>query len=439
MKFNQLFPQQSRKVQLRRSIPDIKQLAPVMKFAVPQLDRRQARLSRAADVEDLRVIARRRTPRAAFDYVDGAALAEVTADRTREDFLACELIPHVLSGCEEVDLRTQVCGQDSALPFGIAPTGFTRFMHSEGEDAGASAAADAGIPFTLSTMGTRSIEEVAAASTRNRSNDGTNIPNNWFQLYLWKDREASKELLDRAKREGFSTLVVTVDTPVAGQRLRDVRNGMRIPPALSLKTVFDASYRPEWWFNFLTTDPLTFASLSDSTGDLPSLINAMFDPRLNLEDLQWIRAHWDGPLLVKGILTGADARRVLGAGADGVVVSSHGGRQLDRSLVPLRQLAEVADAVAEVSQQQGRRLEVLYDSGIRSGTDIAIALALGADFVLVGRAYLYGLMAGGREGVDRLIQLLADELRTSCHLLGVSGVHEIGREHIRVPWEINAK
>ncbi|WP_459587525.1 alpha-hydroxy acid oxidase [Corynebacterium camporealensis] len=404
---------------LTRSLPNPAELKNLLVFDKPSLDRRAARLSKAADVSDLRAIAKRRTPKPAFDYVDGAAREEVTSAESRSLFQQCRFVPSVLCGSPELDLFTEICGDSSALPLGIAPTGFTRFMHAEGEDAGASAATDAGIPFALSTMGTRSIEEVAESSGSGRR---------WFQLYLWKDHSACAELIKRAEAHGYDTLLVTVDTPVAGERLRDTRNGMRIPPRLTPGTVVDAAWRPEWWFNFLTTDPVTFASLTSTTGTLGELVNSMFDPALDFEDLEWIRSLWPGKLIVKGVLNPADARRVVDLGADGVVVSSHGGRQLDRVVSPLRQLEEV---VAEI----GDEAEVIYDSGIKSGADIAIALALGADFVLIGRAYLYGLMAGGREGVDRVIELLRAELMTVLRLLGLSSVKQLQRHHVITPWD----
>ncbi|HAT1290275.1 TPA: alpha-hydroxy-acid oxidizing protein [Corynebacterium striatum] len=409
-------------MRLKRQLPQVSELKNLMRFERPTLDRRAARLAEAADVWDLRKIAKRRIPKAAFDYVDGAARDEVTYDESRETFRSIRLLPHVLKGATELDLSVDIAGGRSALPFGNAPTGFTRFMHAEGEDAGASAATAAGIPFTLSTMGTRSVEEVERASGRGRR---------WFQLYLWKDRAASAELLRRAAASGYDTLVVTVDTPVAGQRLRDTRNGMRIPPRLTAGTVLDAAWRPEWWFNFLTTDPVTFASLTSTTGTLGELVNTMFDPGLNFDDLEWIREQWDGKMLVKGIVNPADARTVIELGADGVVVSSHGGRQLDRVVNTLR-------ALEAIRAELGPDAEIVYDSGIMSGTDIAIALALGANFVLIGRAYLYGLMAGGREGVDRIIELLTSELETACTLLGVSSVRDLKREHVITPWERGA-
>lgn len=403
---------------LARRLPDVGELSHLMRFGGIDLDRRAARLSRAADIEDLREIARRRTPRPAFDYVDGAAKQEITARRTREAFESVELLPRILHGIAAPDLSVEIAGTRSALPFGIAPTGFTRFMHAEGENAGAAAARNAGIPFTLSTMGTRSIEETAAAS-----GDGQR----WFQLYLWKDRERAQDLINRAKDSGYSALLVTVDTPIAGQRLRDVRNGMTIPPRLSAKTVIDASYRPEWWINFLTTDPLAFASLSDSSGDLPSLINGMFDPTLSMRDLEWIRSIWDGPLFVKGVLTEEDTRRSMDAGADGLVVSNHGGRQLDRAPVSLL-------ALPHVRREAGPDVPIILDSGIRTGEDIVAALALGADFTLIGRAYLYGLMAGGQEGVERAIDLLAEEVRVAMTLMGARTTADLTPESVRLSW-----
>lgn len=403
---------------LNRRLPDVAELRSLMHFPLPSVNRREARLAQAADVWDLRAIAKRRTPTPAFDYVDGAAGDESTARRTRDVFGQVELVPRVLSPNPEVDLSVSIAGQRSALPVGIAPTGFTRFMHSEGEDGGAAAAKKAGVPFALSTMGTRSVEEVAETGARR-----------WFQLYLWKDRDASLDLVQRAWASGYDTLLVTVDTPIGGQRLRDVRNGMTIPPRLNLKTVLDASYRPEWWFNFLTTDSLKFASLSDSATDLPSLINGMFDPNLSLEDLEWIRSVWPGKLFVKGVLTPDDALRMLDAGADGLVVSNHGGRQLDKAPTSLQALPVIRAAV-------GDDVELILDSGIMHGSDIIAALALGADFTLIGRAYLYGLMAGGEEGVSRVLELLAEEMRVTLHLMGIGSIAQLKESgQVRVRWD----
>ncbi|MGO2081049.1 MAG: alpha-hydroxy acid oxidase [Glutamicibacter arilaitensis] len=400
---------------LKRQLPDVAELLSLMKFKLPSANRRAVRLAAAADVWDLRTIAKRRTPTAAFDYVDGAAGREITATRARQVFDSVELLPRILHGTAHSDLSTTIAGAPSALPFGIAPTGFTRFMHSEGEIGGSRAAQKAGIPFSLSTMGTRSIEEVAAAAPEGRK---------WFQLYLWKDREKSKKLVERAAAAGFDTLLVTVDTPVAGQRLRDARNGMKIPPELTLKTVLDASYRPEWWYNFLTTDSLKFASLSDTSADLPTIINSMFDSSLDFEDLRWIRELWKGKLFVKGVLTTEDAAKAKAAGADGLVVSNHGGRQLDRAPIAF-------EALSEVRAEVGLEMEIIMDSGIMSGADIVAAFCAGADFVLIGRAYLYGLMAGGEEGVSRAIELLAKEVEVNMQLMGAASIKDLDESLIR--------
>ena len=400
---------------LKRQLPDVAELVSLMKFKLPTTDSRAARLASAADLWDLRTIAKRRTPAAAFDYVDGAAGREITARRAREVFDNVELLPRILHGTAHSDLSTTIAGAPSALPFGIAPTGFTRFMHSEGEIGGSRAAQKAGIPFSLSTMGTRSIEEVAAAAPEGR---------NWFQLYLWKDREKSKALVERAAAAGYDTLLVTVDTPVAGQRHRDARNGMKIPPELTLKTVLDASYRPEWWYNFLTTDSLKFASLSDTSADLPTIINSMFDSSLDFDDLKWIRELWKGQLFVKGVLTREDAAKAKAAGADGLVVSNHGGRQLDRAPIAF-------EALSEVRAEVGPGMEIIMDSGIMSGADIVAALCAGADFVLIGRAYLYGLMAGGEEGVSRAIELLAKEVEVTMQLMGAATIKDLDETLIR--------
>lgn len=331
--------------------------------------------------------------------MDGAAGREITATRAREVFDSVELLPRILHGTSHSELSTTIAGGPSALPFRIASTGFTSFMRPEGEIGGSSTAAKSGIPFILSTMDTRSIGEVAQAAGEGRQ---------WFQLYPWKDREKPEALVQRAAAAGYDTLLVTVDTPVASQWLCDVRNGMKTPPKLTLKTVLDASYRPEWWVNFLSTDSLKFASLSDASADLPTNINSMFDSSLKFEDLEWIREFWKGKLFVKDVLTVEDAAK---SKAGGLVVANHGGRQLDRAPVAFEELGE---ARAELGPEMG----IIMDSGIMSGADIVAALCAGADFVLIGRAYLYGPVAGGEQGVARAIELLAKEVEVNMHLMG---------------------
>ena len=290
-------------------------------------------------------------------------------------------------------------------------------MQAEGEIAGATAAAAAGIPFALSTMGTTSIEDVAAAAPHGR---------NWFQLYMWKDRERSMALVDRAAKAGYDTLLVTVDVPVAGARLRDVRNGMTIPPTLSPRTVVNAIPRPAWWINFLTTEPLAFASLDSWSGTVADLLDTMFDPTVTYEDLAWIKDQWPGKVVVKGVQSVDDARRLADAGVDAVLLSNHGGRQLDRAPVPFHLLPRVVEAVG--AHHPG--VEVHLDTGIMSGQDIVASIAHGARFTLIGRAYLYGLMAGGRDGVDRTIEILAGQIQRTMRLLGVRTLDELEPGHV---------
>jgi L-lactate dehydrogenase (cytochrome)/glycolate oxidase len=374
----------------------------------------ERRLAAALTIEDLRRVARRRTPRAAFDYTDGAADGEVSLARARQAFADVEFHPAVLRDVSTVDTSRVVLGQRSSLPFGIAPTGFTRLMHTQGEVAGVTAAAAAGIPFALSTMGTTSIEDVRAAAPDART---------WFQLYMWKDRDRSMALVERAARAGYDTLLVTVDVPVAGARLRDVRNGMTIPPTLTARTVLNAIPRPAWWIDLLTTEPLAFASLDSWSGTVAELLEVMFDPTVTYDDLAWIREQWPGRVVVKGVQTVDDARRLADLGVDAVLLSNHGGRQLDRAPVPFHLLPDVVAAV-------GDSVEVHVDTGIMSGQDVVAAIAHGATFTLVGRAYLYGLMAGGRAGVDRAIAILRDQVERTMRLLGVATLDELEPGHV---------
>ncbi|MEU2257719.1 alpha-hydroxy acid oxidase [Nocardia xishanensis] len=399
---------------MKRQVPKPRDLAPLLQFKKPEWNRNKRRLDAALTIEDLRTIAKRRTPKAAFDYTDGSAEAELSIARARQAFRDIEFHPAILRDVSKVSTGWQVLGAQVSLPFGIAPTGFTRMMQTEGEYAGARAAGRAGIPFSLSTMGTASIEDVARANPHGR---------NWFQLYMWKDRDRSMALVERAARAGFDTLLVTVDVPVAGARLRDKRNGMTIPPTLTPATILDALPRPRWWIDFLTTEPLAFASLDRWSGTVAELLDTMFDPTVDFADLAWIRDQWPGKVVVKGVQTLADARAVVDVGVDGIVLSNHGGRQLDRAPVPFHLLPSVA---AEL----GRETEIMLDTGITSGADIVAAIALGARFTLIGRAYLYGLMAGGEAGVDRAIAILSEQVERTMRLLGVAGLEELTPQHV---------
>jgi isopentenyl diphosphate isomerase/L-lactate dehydrogenase-like FMN-dependent dehydrogenase len=294
-------------------------------------------------------------------------------------------------------------------------------MHTGGELAGVAAAAEAGIPFTLSTMGTAAIEDVAQ-----RGRDISRSARTWFQLYVWKDRPRSADLIQRAAAAGMEALVVTVDVPVGGRRLRDVRNGMTVPPALTPRTLLDMVPHPAWWFDLLTTEPLAFSSLDHSSGAIRALFESMFDSSVTIDDLAWIKESWRGPLVVKGVQSVPDAVRIADAGADAIVLSTHGGRQLDRTAAPL----ELLPAVAASLRDHGGKTEIWLDSGIMSGADILAARALGANFALVGRAYLYGLMAGGQLGVTRAIQILRSEIERTMRLLGVTDMEQLTPEHV---------
>lgn len=399
---------------MNRKIPDPAEIFELLQFKKPEFNNKKRRLDAALTTQDLRRIAKRRTPAAAFDYTDGGAEAEISMRRAREAFEDIVFHPDILRPAQHVDTSTEVLGGLSALPFGIAPTGFTRLMQTEGEVAGAGAAGAAGIPFTLSTLGTTSIEQVKAANPGGR---------NWFQLYVMRDREISYGLVERAARAGFDTLMFTVDVPVAGYRMRDKRNGFSIPPQLTARTVLNAVPRPWWWIDFLTTPKLEFASLSSTGGTVGELLNSAMDPTISYEDLEIIRQLWPGKIVVKGVQNVADAVRLIDYGVDGIVLSNHGGRQLDRAPVPFHLLPQV---VREV----GRDATVMIDTGIMNGADIVAAVALGAKFTLVGRAYLYGLMAGGREGVDRMIEILRSEIERTMSLLGVSSLDELEPRHV---------
>ena len=400
-----------------RRLPRPAELRELLKPRRLPLSPTERRLATAYTIGDLRAVARRRTPRAVFDYTDGAAESESSLRRARQAFAGVEFHPNALRDVATVDLGVQVLGRRSELPFIFAPTGFTRMMHHEGEAAVLRVADRVGIPYALSTVGTTSIEDFAAVAPAARK---------WFQLYIWRDRDAGKDLVMRAGEQGYEAVVLTVDTPVAGARLRDVRNGLTIPPSLTLRTFVGGAMHPGWWLNLLTTKPLTFASLRHWGGTVADLIDAVFDPTLSLEHLAWLRRLWDGPLLVKGIHTVEDARMVVEHGADGVIVSNHGGRQLDRAAVPLGVLAKVVDAI-------GDRAEVYLDTGILNGGDIVAAMAHGATATLVGRAYLYGLMAGGERGVQRAVDILSAEATRTMRLLGVRSFAELTPAHVKLP------
>jgi L-lactate dehydrogenase (cytochrome) len=400
----------------RRRLPRWSEVRPYLRTGPIHVSPVERRLASAATIADLRKVARRHVPRAVFDYVDGAAETETSLQRSRDAYARLEFVPSVLRDVSGIDMSTTILGQAAALPLVFAPTGFTRLMHHDGEPAVTRVAGRLGIPYALSTLGTTSPEDVALAAPDT---------DRWFQLYLWNDRDAGLELVRRAKAAGFTALVLTVDTPVAGARLRDVHNGFTIPPTLSVRTLMDIGLHPGWWVDKLTTEPLRFAVFTETGGTVADLINRVFDPTITVGDLGWLRDAWTGPIVIKGIQTVDDARRVVDAGADAIVVSNHGGRQLDRAPTPLEQLPSIAAAV-------GDRAEVYVDGGVMSGADIIAAVAMGARAVLVGRAYLYGLMAGGERGVARAGEILRKEAVRTMQLLGVASVADLRPDHVRL-------
>lgn len=382
------------------------------RFLGPSLHRSGSPLDRYLTSDDFRRVARRRVPRAVFDYVEGAAEREIARTRAVRAFERVELMPHVMRDVARVDTGTTVLGRAVPFPVVLGPTGFTRMMHAAGESAVARAAARAGLPYTLSTVGTTSLEQLPRVGDR------------WFQLYLWKDRGRSKALVERAAAAGYSTLVLTVDVAVQGARLRDTRNGLTIPPALTLRTMADMARHPRWVWDHVTGERLAFETHEEAT-DLEGMVNSVFEPSLTPRDVAWLREHWSGSLVVKGVQRVDDAKDAVAAGADAIAVSNHGGRQLDRTPVPLELLPDVVDAV-------GTEAEVFLDGGVRTGADVAAAVGLGARAVLVARPYLYALMAEGEPGVDRLLQILLADYTRTLQLLGVTATSELDRGLVRL-------
>jgi isopentenyl diphosphate isomerase/L-lactate dehydrogenase-like FMN-dependent dehydrogenase len=400
---------------VKRQFPKPSELAPLLQFSLPTLRRKKRRLEQAYTIWDLRDIAKRRTPKGPFDYTDGSAESEVSLERARQAFRDLEFIPSILKDVSTADLTRTSLGETFAMPVGIAPTGFTRMMQTQGEIAGARAAEKYGIPFTLSTLGTSTIEDVVAAAPNGR---------NWFQLYMWKDREGSMALVERAKRAGVKNLMLTVDVPAAGQRIRDYRNGLTVPPRLTAGTVINALPRPAWWINFLTTPSIEFASMKNWEGTVGELLDYMFDPTMTWEDLKWIREQWDGTLTVKGIQNLEDAKMAAELGADAILLSNHGGRQLDRAPVMLHLLSDI-------KKEFKKDYEIHIDTGIMHGADVLAAIALGAQYTYVGRAYLYGLMAGGQDGVERALKIMRTQMVRNMKLLGVNSLDELTPQHVR--------
>ncbi len=372
-------------------------------------DHDQRILRRCHDLGDLRREARRRLPGPVFGYVDGGGDEELTLRANQAAFRRWQFRPRVLRDVAEPDLRARVLGSDLAAPLGLAATGFTRIIHQAGELAVARAAASRGLPYGLSTVGTYTIEQLAATGHRDL----------WFQLYVLRDRKLAAELATRAAAAGFRALEITVDTPVGGHRTRDLRSGYAQPPALTTRALLDIASRPGYWISMLRGPALRYASFTPA-GNTIAGVTSMFDPSLTWDDIDTYRALWPGPLLLKGPIGPDDATRAVAAGVDGIHLSNHGGRQLDRCIPTI-------DLVRPVREAVGERVTLVIDSGIRHGSDIAVAIARGADLCLIGRGYLYGLAAAGQAGVEHAIDLLTGELRRTMQFLGVTTVAELRR------------
>lgn len=385
-------------------------------------------MARAVNIDDLRRRARRRLPRMVFDFVDGGAMDERTLAENRGDFEALRFLPRTMVDVGERRQAVRVLGQDLAVPMILAPTGMTGLFGPGGEIAAARAAARIGAGFCLSTMATTTIEDLAAAA-----------PGFWFQLYVQKDRGVTRSFVERAEAAGCPVLCLTVDVVVPGKRERDLRNGFVVPPKFSVANLADFARHPAWLWRMATRPPATFANFAEVHGGRPGLtsvaryVSRQFDRSMTWKDIAWLRSFWSGKIAVKGILSPGDARLAAEHGADAVIVSNHGGRQLDGASSAIAALPAVADAV-------GDRIEVLMDSGIRRGGDVVKALALGARACLVGRAFLYGLAAGGEAGVDRALEILHGEIDNVQALLGCPDVADLDRSYLadaRGPWPGN--
>jgi L-lactate dehydrogenase (cytochrome) len=372
-----------------------------------ELDATRRRLAACHDLADLRAVGRRLTPRPVFDYVDGGADEELSVRANTRAFRRWRFQPRTLVNVSEADTSARFLDSDVPLPLALAPTGYTRMMHPAGEIGAARAAQRHGLPYALSTMATTTIEAVAAEAE----------PDLWFQLYILRDSGLNKELVDRAAAAGYRVLVVTVDCFVTGHRSRDHRNGLVIPPALTPRTLASIAGKPGYWVRMLRNPAIGFANFAHSNVTIQST-GQLFNPAITWDDIAELRARWPGKLVIKGPLGPADARLAIAAGADGLQLSNHGGRQLDRTVPP-------ADTIRAIRETVGPEVSVLVDSGIRHGSDIAVAVALGADGCAIGRAYLYGLMAGGEAGVDKALDILADQFRRTMQLLGVRSVAEL--------------
>lgn len=398
-----------------RIVPSVNDLKPFLRLRKPILNRTESRLARAQSIGDLARFARHRVPKSVWEFVSGAAEDEITLAENRGALDRVRFNPRNFGQVAQPDISTTILGRRAPSPIIIAPTGFTRLSHHEGESAVARAAAASGTPYTLSTMGTTSVSNVAKAAPDGR---------NWFQVYLMRDRSITEAQLAEAKANGYEAIMLTIDTPATGLRRRDARNGFDIPPRLTGRALLDMAVNPSWVYNLVTHEPLMFATIGESSPfQRWGQSGVVVEQEMRPSHIAWLRERWDGPILVKGVMGVEDSLASLDAGAAGVIISNHGGRQLDRTHSPITVLPQIRDAV-------GDRGQIFIDSGFRSGADIAAAIGLGADAVLVGRAYLYGLMVGGQAGVEKALQILRAELRRTMMLLGTPTLADIGPEQV---------
>ena len=404
---------------MKRQLPRWKSIKPLLGWGLPKSPFRDRKLNSVVNLAELRLLAKKRVPKAVFDYVDGGANDELAYARSQEIYSRVEFKARVLRDVSIINLKTKILDKESALPIIFAPTGYTRMMHYKGEVMVAKVCDENNLIYNLSTMGTTSSKEI-----------GEQVPNvrRWFQLYLWRDRDQSLKFIEEAKAAGFEGLMLTVDTAVGGIKWRDIRNGLTVPPKIGLKTFFDMALKPKWWFNLLTTAPLEFATFRNFNKPLSEIAAKVFDPAVTFEDVKWLRSVWQGKLIIKGIQTVSDAQELAKIGVDAIVLSNHGGRQLDRSVVPLELLPAVRTAIGP----KGSGSEIYIDGAIMSGADCLAAVALGADAVLIGRAYLYGAMAAGKNGVEKVVEILRFEMETALKLMGAKNLSELSPDFINI-------
>ena len=386
---------------------------------MPKFPLQDSKLKSVVNLAEMRNLAKKRVPKAVFDYVDGGANDELAYVRSQEIYSRVEFKARVLRDVSKIDLTCDVLGQKTALPLIFAPTGYTRMMHYQGEVMVAKICEENNLIYNLSTMGTTSSEEI-----------GNQVPGvrRWFQLYLWRDRDQSLKFIEEAKKAGFEGLMLTVDTAVGGIKWRDMRNGLTVPPKIGFKTFFDMALKPKWWFNLLTTAPLEFATFRNFNKPLSEIAATVFDPAVTFEDVKWLRSVWQGKLIIKGIQSVADAAELKKIGVDAIVLSNHGGRQLDRSVVPLELLPKVRSEIGV----KGSGPQIYIDGAIMSGADVLAAIALGADAVLIGRAYLYGAMAAGKSGVEKVVEMFRFEMETAMKLMGAKNLSELTPDFVNI-------